>query len=740
MSRLPAIDVQITFSHAPDVAWQVVSLDLHETLDALYAARIELETEELGTDLADLLGSTCELTLQRAELPPRHIHGVVARVDDLGATDHHAFARITVVPAFALARQRVNTRIFQDRSVQDIVREVLDASLSEYGRSVEFGHLQRGTTTRDYCVQYHESDFDFVCRLLEEEGISWYFVHDGERGHEVLTLSDDNDDFPKGPNLPIISHSPEQAECESVQSFTWTRQLTPTTVALSEFDPASPGAVTASERGQGDARGRIRRVYAHVQDRLGHVPLERRLGDLEQALRADGSLADASSNALISIGQRITIDGPAQVGTPSEWIVIGIEHDYGSGEPGQARSYTNTLACVPVEVPVRPRPTRVKPRVFGPHTATVVGGGEIDVDAQGRIQVQFHWQEQPQFAAGASCRVRCAQSWAGSGWGAQFIPRVGMEVVVEFLDGNPDRPLVTGCVYNGSNEPPFGLPGNSTQSGWRSNSSPGGGGSNELRFEDAAGSEHIYLHGQKDWAIEIKHDKTQTVGHDERLGVGNDRHKQVGASELEQIGVDRRISVGRDHGETIGANMSLDVGASQTVSIGADQSVSVGASRSETIGANASETVAQIKSVTVGGMLATVVGAAMNTSVGAASLEEVGGVKTVAVGASSGESIVGGKSVDAATISHSARKDLSESAGANLSLTAGKNLQLTADGELGVLGKNKGVIELGTDLTIKVGKAAITLSKNGKIVIEGTEIEVKGKKEITLKAKKVNQN
>lgn len=744
MSRLPAPELQISFDQAGDASWQVVALHVDESINELYEARIEIETETLDSDLTELLGATCELLVQRGEHPPRPFYGVVARVDDLGHTDHHAFARVIVVPAFALARQRVNTRIWQDRAVQEIVSEVLDASLSEYDRSVDMGHLRRGAAPRDYCVQYGESDYDFVCRLLEEEGITWHFTHEGERGHELLTLRDDNRDYVKyanvdeSANLPIISHNPEEAEVESIQQFVWTRQLRPTSVALSEFDPGSPGRVSAGEQAGTDARGRARRVYAHVHARTGSAALEQRVGDLEQALRADGSLAEASSNAtMLRVGQRVQIEGAA--GTPSEWIVIGIEHTY-AGEPGQARMYGNDLRCVPADVPLRPIQRRPKPRVYGPQTATVVGGGEIDADAQGRIQVQFHWQENPQFAAGASCRIRCAQSWAGPGWGTQFIPRVGMEVVVEFLDGNPDRPLVTGCVYNGGNEPPFALPGNSTQSGWRSNSSPGGGGSNELRFEDAAGAEQIYLHGQKDWAIEIKHDKSQTIGHDEQHEVGNDRQKVVGANEREAIGANKTISVGSDHAEAIGANMSLQVGANQSVTIGADQIVAVAGSRSETVGANATEMVTQVKSVTVGGMLATIVGAAMNTSVGAASLEEVAGIKAVTVGGSSGESVVGGKSVDAASISHSARKDMSETAGGNFTLSSGKNMQVTCEGELGIVGKKKGLIELSDDLTIKVGKASITLQKSGKISIEGVEIDVKGKKEITLKAKKVNQN
>lgn len=746
MSRLPPVQLRISFAESSDTEWVAVGLQLVEALDQLYEASIEIETEELLADTAELLGATAELCLQRGELPPRHVFGVVARVEYLGQGDHHVRARVTVVPAFALAKQRVNSRIWQDASVQDIVREVLATSLDEYGRSVELGHLARGAAPRDYCVQYRESDHDFVCRLLEESGISWFFVHDGERGHEVLTLCDDNQDYPRFANvdnsatLPIIAHSPEEADVESLQVFEWARALTPTTVALSGYDSASPGAVAAEQHGEPDARGRVRRVYEHGQRRRAGAELGVRTVDLEQALRMSGSLATCESNAsLACVGHVFTLDGVTHEGTPSEWIVVSVAHHYDACVESEG-VYRNTLGCVPATVVLRPLELTPKPAVHGPQTATVVGGGEIDVDAQGRIAVQFHWQEQPSFAAGASCRVRCAQSWAGPGWGAQFIPRVGMEVVVEFLEGNPDRPLVTGCVYNGGNEPPFALPGNSTQSGWRSNSSPGGGGSNELRFEDAAGLEQIYVHGQKDWVADIRHDANTNVGRNQVLAVGNDRETTIQHDRREQIGHDQVVAIGNDHDEAVGATMRLRIGNNHSVTVGVDQDITVGQSRSESIGANATQIVAQVKSVTVGGALATIVGGAMNTSVGGTSSEEVGGVKSISVGAASSESVVGSKSVEASSISHSARKDMSLSSGANTSVQVGKALQVEVAGALGLHGKKSGLIECDEDLTIKVGKASITLKKNGTIVLDGVEVTMKGKQAITLKAKKINQN
>ena len=742
MSRLPPVQIRISFAEASDTEWVATSFDLVEAIDGPYKARIDIETEQLSADVGELLGSTAELCMQRGELAPRHVYGVVAQVETLGQTDHRLRARVTLVSAFSLARQRTNSRIWQDRSVQDIVREVLAASLDEYERSVDLGHLQRGAQKRDYCVQYRETDFDFVCRLLAESGISWFFVHDADRGHEVLTLCDANEHYPRHggvdgtSTLQIIAHNPDEADVESLQTFEWKRALTSTTVALAGHDPASPGTVAAEESGDPDARGRVRRVYDHGQRRAEGAELGVRASDREQALRRRGSFAKCVSNASAArVGHVFGLEGQTHEGTPGEWLVVHIKHSFDA----IAGVYRNELRCIPSTVVVRPLELS-KPRIWGPQTATVVGGGEIDVDAQGRIQVQFHWQEQPSFSAGASCRVRCAQSWAGAGWGAQFIPRVGMEVVVEFLEGNPDRPIVTGCVYNGGSEPPFSLPGNSTQSGWRSNSSPGGGGSNELRFEDAAGSEQIFVHGQKDWVEQIRNDASTEVGRNQVLGVGNDRETSVGHDHREQVGNDQVVAIGHDHIEAVGAAVRLTVGTTHSVAVGASQDITIAHDRSETIGSNATQLVAKVKTVTVGGALATIVGGAMNTSVGAACTEEVGGIKMIAVGASSSESVVGGKTVDASSIAHNARKDMSFSSGANTGIDVGKDLRVEVAGALAMHGKKSGLIECDQDLTIKVGKASITLKKDGTIVLDGVDVTVNGKKAITLKSKKVNQN
>ena len=308
-----------------------------------------------------------------------------------------------------------------------------------------------------------------------------------------------------------------------------------------------------------------------------------------------------------------------------EYITISVSH---SGQQQQILEemaeggtlYYNSFFSIPSNVDYSPLITFQKPLMRGPQTAIVVGGegDEICTDEYGRVKVHFHWDRKGKRDERSSCWVRCAQLWGGGGWGAIFTPRVGDEVLVEFINGDPDYPVITGSLYNGANPPLYKLPDNKTRSVIKTRSTPKSTGFNELRFEDRAGSEEIFIHGEKDWNIVIKNDKTQSIGHDESLSVGNNRTKSVGVNQSESIGANKNIQVGMNHSENIGANMGL----------------SVGNNKNETVGINSSETVGAAKELTVGGLYQVSVGAVMNETVGADKSEEVIGLKAVVVGLS----------------------------------------------------------------------------------------------------------
>lgn len=240
--RLPIVEYVVEFVDGPTATWIVDEVQVDETINGSFRLSIDLSTADLDVSTRELLGAGCELRLHRGDGPPRWFYGIVFAVDRLGQTDHRLRVRVLIVPAFRLLDQRTHSRIWQDCSVKDIVLEVLDAGLGDYGRSVDASRISRGTSPRDYCVQYRESDHAFVCRLLEEEGITWFFVQDPDQGHEVLTFADANDQYQAIENIdgtaliPVVAHNPDEADVESIGDLEWTQELTSTAALRRDFD------------------------------------------------------------------------------------------------------------------------------------------------------------------------------------------------------------------------------------------------------------------------------------------------------------------------------------------------------------------------------------------------------------------------------------------------------------------------------------------------------------------------
>ena len=424
-------------------------------------------------------------------------------------------------------------------------------------------------------------------------------------------------------------------------------------------------------------------------------------------------------------GFTFTMHGHDLDGFNQEYVLYEVTHNgkqpqvLAERSGGEGTQSGNSFLAVPSSVALRPERITPKPVIKGVQTAIVAGpsGDEIYPDAHGRVKVQFHWDRQGRNDENSSCWIRVSQAWAGTGWGAMFIPRINQEVIVDFIEGDPDRPIITGRVYHGTNTPPYALPGEKTKSTIKSHSSKGGGGSNEIRFEDKKGSEEIYVHGQKDWTIAINNDKNQQVGSNESLSVGNNRTKTVGNDQSETIGVNKHITVGSNHDEQIGANKNETIASNMNLMVGVNQTDTVGAA----------------KAVTIGAAYQITVGAAMNETVGAAKAEEIGAVKAVTVGGNSTETVGGSKSMDVG-------KSISAKAGKDVSIVSGKKMDLASGDNFAISGSKKGYIELEDELTIKVGSASITLKKNGDVAIKGAKINVKGSGKITIKGSNVLEN
>lgn len=761
--ELPQVKYTVEINGTPS-AWRVRRVELLEAVSELYECVLDLANDNLGVDVAALEGASCVLRIERGSRPTtRRCCGVVFRVQWLGTLIDHQLVRIHVRPALAALGQVRDSRIFQEQSVKEVLQKVLTDGLQPYERTVRL-ELDRTYQKREYCTQYGESDLDFALRLMSEEGIFFYFDHSGQQ--EAMVLVDLNkkcpDLAPGGGAVQVVgSEAPQELlPAETIGRLSVGRELRSTGVVLRDFDWTRPGLDLTALKGAPDRSGTERNVYEYIHSVIadydeGNKAYAREEGALRAKLLKENldlgtRFAEGESNlTVLTPGRRLEVDGQhlAELGT--EFLVTRVVHLGDASEEVQhkwdgalAQRYQNRFTCTAFDLQFRP-PLRQRPVIAGPQTATVVGpaGEEVYTDPHGRIKVQFHWDRQGKRSEKSSCWVRVMQSWAGGGFGSVFLPRIGMEVVIQFLDGDPDRPLVVGCVYNGVNPPSLNLPQDKTKSTIMTRSSPGGNGFNELTFEDAAGSELISLHGQKDLhgkilhdqsyevdhddSTTVGHDQTVKVGHDQKIEVGNDRTLQVGNDETITIGKQESLTVGTDRKKTIGKSETNTVGTSRTTSVGGADSLSVGGSQSITVARRKTESVALLsmeqvggaKMLSVGGGYAITVGAGMNTGVGGVSFEEVGLVKTVVAGVKL-EMKCGPTKIEAQK-------------GGKLSLD-GKELTVTAADKFSVnCGAAKlemekgGKIELsGTDVTIKAGGGTINIDAGGIITIKGPMVKI----------------
>ena len=481
-----------------------------------------------------------------------------------------------------------NNRVFQNLATSDIVTSIFD----EHGFSDYELQLTGSYTPRESCVKYGETDFAFVSRLLEEEGIFWFFTH--ADGAHTLVLGDSNDAFPPCPNATTIQYFGQQMgerELHGIRSGQICRQAVSGVYRATDYEFTTP---TTSLYGQAEAVAGPLSVYEHPG---GYTAKARgdALGTMRvNALRSQESrfIGESDCRWLVP-GHSFTLSGHEDDTANIEWVVTQVSHEAGH------EHYRNRFEAIPKSTSYRPPRTTPKPRMHT-QTAIVVGkaGEEIWTDEYGRIKIQFPWDRDGANDETSSCWVRVVLPWSGKGFGMQFIPRIGQEVIVTFIDGDPDRPLVTGCVYNGDNALPYALPANQTQSGIKTNSSKGGGGFNELRFEDKKDSEEVFLQAQKDFKINVLNDTTATVGHDETLTVQNARTRTVKDGDetvtLEKGKRTVTIQTGSD---------TLDVKDTRTLTVGGDQTHSTGGNYSHKVTGNYELTVDGNLTIKVSGTL-----------------------------------------------------------------------------------------------------------------------------------------
>ena len=543
---------------------------------------LQLLSDDPNIDMKGLLTKPAVLSIKLEDDSERHIHGILNRIKLVEAGDDgKAMYQAEMVPWLWFLTIYSNCRIFQNKSVPDIVEQIFkDRGFSDYQLK-----LQGSYQPREYCVQYRETDFNFVSRLLEDEGI-FYFFEQTEDKHK-LVLADDKSTFKACPHKGKARYTPSlggRLDEDTVLAVEEEYKVHTGTASLSDYDFEKPNTrlyatLSGSEPAEYyDYPGKYN--SKSDGDRYAKIRLEEREVELVTVR--------GKSNCMgFECGYKFTLEEHFRDAANQDYTFIALHHNgkntsYRSGEPEQFE-YANEFEAIPNSVPFRPPRLARKPVIPSAQTAVVVGksGEEIWTDKYGRVTVQFFWDREGKADEKSSCWIRVAQGWAGKQWGSIYIPRIGQEVVVSFLEGDPDRPLITGSVYNADQMPPYALPGEQTKSTVKSYSSKGGGGFNEIRLEDKKGSEQVFIQGEKDLDIRVKNDRKEWIG--------QDRHLMLKRDKLESVERDVHSTINRDLLEQMNRDHHLTIKGKQAISITGNQSVTVTGNVAETYQQNHAE-------------------------------------------------------------------------------------------------------------------------------------------------------
>jgi type VI secretion system secreted protein VgrG len=686
-----------------------------------------------------LLGQkvTVEIAVQQQS---RFFNGIVSRVSQGTRDGTVTIYRAEVVPQLWLLTRKWQSRIFQRLNVPDILKKVLTGIDTSFEITGTF-------EKRDYCVQYRETDFNFVSRLMEEEGIYYYFKHTSD-GHKMVlantpqshadvpgptTIHFDETSGGDRPDLRIISwtkiqemrsgkctlfdHSFELPHKHLEADKTTQDQVqvgtVPHTLKVGGNDKLEiydfPGEYAQRfdgiDKGGGEQPAELQKIFTDNKRTVGIRMEQEAMPAIE--ISGSGTAPQMLAGHKFTLDRHFNADGQYVINT-----VLHGARQLSFSNTEEDFQYSNSFTCLPIALPYRPPRSSPRPVVQGTQTAVVVGppGEEIFTDKFGRVKVQFHWDRDGKNNIDSSCWIRVGQLWAGKRWGASFWPRIGQEVIVDFLEGDPDQPIIIGSVYNADQMPPYlgkGLDSKHKEdnkvSGVKSNSTPGGKGFNELRFDDNAGKEEVFFHAQKDLDIRVRNETRERVISNRHLIVGfkdgnEDGDFQQGGDQRELVYQDKHLNVKRDQIEKIEGNLKLTVGKGEA-SDGGKVDIVIEKDKKETIGGNNHLHVTGDRMEHIDGN--------QNYRVSKGRREVVEGNYGLHVGGDHGVAIEGAMSL-------AVTKDLDEKITGGFSL-AGKTIYLKADTTM--------VLEAGTQLSLKVGGNFVDISSSG-VTIMGTMVQI----------------
>ncbi len=535
--------------------FEPAALRAEEAISEPFRFTVDVVSSESTIDANKLLGLAACVTLAMPSGAERNFHGIVRSFAALGPDKRTAFRyRMELVPKFWFASQTLDCRVFANLSVVDILKTLF----SENGVDNDVSIASPGEV-RPFTVQYNETDYDFAVRLMEEEGYFWFFKHSS--GSHTLVLADANTAFTDAPQ-PAMRVVPAGNAADVLSVFTSTSATAFGKIKLADYDPLNPSTAVEGEQATVlSAAGKdTRDVFRFPALTSVNGTAKSRARLRQEAAEASATLCHGvGRNAGLAPGLRFKLaNDPVTGGSDTIYVVHRIVHevhdDTDTAGAGMD-SYSNSFDAFPTATPWRDWPHDRRPNMAGIHNAIVVGnsGEEIHTDKYARVKVQFFWDHRRTGKAEDAIFIRLMQPWSGNAWGWQHLPRVGTEVAVAFINGDPDSPIVVGCLYNAEQMPVFPLPDQQTKSGFRSRSSKGGGTAdfNEWSFDDKKGSELVFFHAQKDFTEEVENDHSTYVMHDQTLKVDNIRTHTVKMTETIKIGDAQTNTIGNGRTTTV---------------------------------------------------------------------------------------------------------------------------------------------------------------------------------------------
>ncbi len=727
------------------VAIRVATFAGTERLSSLFTYTVDVATApDDVSSLEKALGKGASLIVQRDGAFERGVHGILTEVAPDGVYIAKNLVRTTLVlqPRLANLQYSGGFRMFQKMAFKDIA-----SALVAPERIDVVWRLRPEPPARDYRTQLDESDYDFLARLAADEGVHFFFESTADKTSLVFTNS------PKGFLAIDGSSSFPYRELqgatttEHIRSIQRGQRVRQGAVEHRDYDFTNPRVALVARSDTGGANGEADTTRREWRDYPGGFVDPDGEGKPRATMRLEEFRADAkiyqgtASTLRLVAGKKITITAHDDAAFNGDFVVTdvsvggGVEGAFGEGGGGRAAKASAGLSqftAVDADTPLRPKRLPKPPSRL--QTARVVGPNEGDpnVDKYGRINVQFMWDRDGKFDANSSCWIRMATPNAHANEGFWQAHRVGSEVLVDFIDGDIDRPVVIGALYNGRETQPYAQPGGVTRSTWKTRGIPGGSGFNEITFENSSGSEQIILHAQKDLNETILNDHNENIGNDQTskivtnqtIDVGKDRSLTVGNNETITIGNDQKIAIGSKQTTVIGASQTDSVGTARTVTVGSDDSTSVGGSASRVVGGSDTIAVGRARSTAVAGAETLVVGGARSKTVGGGESTTIVGKRSENIGGNDSLSVGGERQAnvskdDALTVG----KGISITAGDTFSVTVGDtaSLKLTKDG----------------DIELAVGDSTLSMAKDGTITLKGKSVTVEASSDLTVKGDNV---